>query len=95
MKGITMDTDVLELETPYVKPAQKATPPKADHKHEYFVPFCMRQIRKSDGTLSSQKYMFSGLVQCIECGHVNRNAYRTAERVEVTPKEFYDKYYRV
>lgn len=81
-------TDILEQETPHVKGSQKATPPKADHKHEYFRTIAWNYIRRFNGTVSDTKYKFSLPATCIDCGHVNRKAYSTAVEIEVTPKEY-------
>lgn len=80
--------DVLELETPYAKGSQKATPPKADHKHEYFRAITYMRIRRFNGTITDTKYQFSLPAECIDCGHHNRKVYSTALEIEVSPREY-------
>lgn len=79
---------LLEEETPYVKSSRKPTPPKANHKHEYFRYVAWNRIRRFDGSITTEKYKFSLPAMCIDCGHIHRKAYSTAVEIEVSPKEF-------
>lgn len=79
-----------EDNTRYVKPSQKVTPKKTDHKHEYIQPYAMMYLRRFDGTLSTEKYKFTLPAQCVECGHVkerNINPSKVVE-VEISPTEY-------
>lgn len=80
--------DALEQETKHVKGSQKTTPPKADHKHEYYRIITFNRIRRFDGTITTEKYKFHLPTRCIDCGHRNSNAYHTAIEVEVSVREF-------
>lgn len=79
---------ILQEETPYVKSSQKVTPPKANHKHEYFRYVTWNRIRRFNGTITEEKYKFSLPAMCIDCGHIHRKAYSTAVEIEVSVKEY-------
>lgn len=72
-----------ENPTPYVKPSQKATPPKADHAHEYVRPFILL-----DGMLTTNKHKLTLPASCVVCGAVKRRGARDVVEVEVSLSEY-------
>jgi hypothetical protein len=77
-----------ESPTPYVKGSKAKTPAKADHKHEYVRIVAWNYLRRFDGTITTKKYKLSKPATCIDCGHINRKAYKEAVEVEVSVKEY-------
>ena len=78
-----------ENPTPYVKPSRKATPPKADHTHEYVRPFTMVYLRRFDGTLlTADKHKLYLPVSCVVCGATKRRGARNVVEVEISFSEY-------
>lgn len=78
-----------EDDTKYVKRSSKKTPPKANHRHEYFRYVTWVRIVRFDGSISDERYKRAGKITCIDCGHIRR--YRGGvvfEEIEVSLKEF-------
>lgn len=84
-----LQIDPLEATTRYRKAAQKRTPPKADHKHEYFVLFATMVARLSTGFMAGKTWRFYLRPTCIDCGHQKRRT-RTMKfvEIEITPAEW-------
>ena len=70
-----------ENPTRYVKPSQKATPPKANHAHEYVRPFTL--ARTPLGT-----YRLYLPVACVVCGGTKRRGARDVVEVEISLSEY-------
>jgi hypothetical protein len=83
-----VDYTAEDAETPYVKGSQRVTPPKADHKHEYFRVVTYSYIRRFDGTRSAEKHKFTQPATCINCGHKLRKVPKKIEEVEVSVTEY-------
>lgn len=71
-----------EKPTPYVKPSQKATPPKANHAHEYVRPFTVVP------TARGNTYRLTLPASCVVCGAVKRRGARDVVEVEVSLSEY-------
>ena len=83
--------DHLESDTRHVKASTRITPTKATHKHEYFLPITWNRVRLKD-VVSKEKYKFTGIPTCVDCGHENRRARRGAVEIEFSVQEFNDKF---
>lgn len=76
-------------DTKYVKPSSKKTPPKANHRHEYFRYVTWARIVRFDGSISDERYKRGGKITCIDCGNIRRYKGRVDfEEIEVSVKEF-------
>lgn len=74
--------------TPHRKAAEKKTPTKSDHQHEYYRLVMFAYVRYCDGRISEEKKKFWGPVTCIECGHVRTKSWSDAIEIEVSRAEF-------
>ena len=71
-----------ETPTPYVKPSRKATPPKADHTHEYVRPFTVV------ATFRGNTYRLFLPVACVVCGWTKRRGARDVVEIEISFSEY-------